>query len=144
MEVVFAKSIACDNYLIYTFQYHLKFAYNEAKSHYECIDLGSRNGTLLNGKRMSTAKQESKSYRIDHGDNLRLSQTKLLCHIHEGLKTCSHCEPGLMTAASTTPPYENDVETIRKEIDSGTTTALSHKEGIKMLKKRYGLEEDSK
>lgn len=98
---------------------------------------------------MSTAKQESDPYPIEHGDNLKLSQTKLLCHIHDGLKTCSHCEPGLMSAvAATTPPYDieatddcvatNPVTTITS---SGAT--LTHKEGVKRLKKRYGLEEDS-
>uniref|UniRef100_T1G9Y4 FHA domain-containing protein n=1 Tax=Megaselia scalaris TaxID=36166 RepID=T1G9Y4_MEGSC len=36
-------------------QYHLKFQYDEKSSMYKCIDLGSRNGTILNGKRMSSS-----------------------------------------------------------------------------------------
>lgn len=109
-------------------KFHLKFTYNEKKSVYQCIDLGSRNGTILNGKRMSTAKQESELMDIVHGSTIQLSQTKLLCHIHPGNSTCGLCEPGLLM------DFKNDEKSV----------SLSHKEQLKKLQKRYGLENDSK
>lgn len=125
--------------LTYNFalQYHLKFTYNEDKSQYECVDLGSRNGTVLNGHRMASAKQESKPMAIVHGANIQLSQTKLLFHIHDGHSTCDACEPGLLlhNGASSTA--------------SGTTAVvisepvLTHKQELKMIKKRYGLADES-
>lgn len=48
-------------------KFHLKFAYDEKQSLYTCIDLGSRNGTVLNGQRMSNSKQESETMRLEHG-----------------------------------------------------------------------------
>lgn len=68
-------------------KYHLKFVYDESENGYTCIDLGSRNGTLMNGKRMSNAKQESEPMQLVHGAVLQIGQTKLLCHIHDGHST---------------------------------------------------------
>lgn len=105
-------------------KYHLKFSYNEEESVYQCVDLGSRNGTILNGKRMSNAKQESDPLNLVHGSTLQLSQTKLMCHVHSGNSTCGHCEPGLIIGQQNLPKV----------------VTLSHKEQLKKLQKRYGLE----
>jgi hypothetical protein len=67
------------------------------------IDFGSRNGTFLNGKRLSVAKQESDPHEVIHGSLLQVGGTKLLCHIHAGQETCGHCEPGLVQQANVTP-----------------------------------------
>ncbi|CAD7078082.1 unnamed protein product [Hermetia illucens] len=107
-------------------KFHLKFTYDETESVYKCIDLGSRNGTILNGKRMSNAKQESEPLSVVHGSVLQLSQTKLLCHIHSGNSTCGHCEPGLIIDQQSTDKV----------------VALSHKAQLKVLQKRYGLENE--
>lgn len=113
-------------------KYHLKFEYDGDRSGYTCIDLGSRNGTLMNGKRMSNAKQESEPMNLLHGTVLQIGQTKLLCHIHEGHSTCGQCEPGLLGAGAI----------------SGTSKTASanddHKRQLKNLKKRYGLQDESK
>lgn len=115
-------------------KYHLKFEYDGQRCNYTCIDLGSRNGTLLNGKRMSNAKQESEPVELLHGTVLQIGQTKLLCHIHEGHSTCGQCEPGLLCS-------ETDA------ITTGAKTANvndDHKRQLKNLKKRYGLQDESK
>lgn len=114
-------------------QYHLKFTYNDEKSGYECVDLGSRNGTLMNGKRISNAKQESEPVIIIHGCRIQLSQTKLLCHVHDGHITCRECEPGLIKAPVPATTEEN--------VDR--SNGLSHKEELKKIKKRYGLADES-
>lgn len=111
-------------------KFHLQFTYDTKKTIYKCIDLGSRNGTILNGTRMSASKTESNSYDLVHGSILQIAQTKLLCHIHEGNSTCGLCEPGLL------------IETQQREAPAGSTIVLSHKEQLKKIQKKYGLENE--
>lgn len=47
-------------------KHHATISFNRDTGCYEIVDLGSRNGTLLNGKRMSVAKQESDAMGIKH------------------------------------------------------------------------------
>lgn len=75
---------------------HLDIKYDEAKSAYTATDLGSKNGTILNGIRMSESQETSKPIEVLHGSTIQLGETKLLCHIHPGNDTCGHCEPGLL------------------------------------------------
>ncbi|KAJ6640906.1 Angiogenic factor with G patch and FHA domains 1 [Pseudolycoriella hygida] len=114
-------------------KYHLKFTYNDEKSGYECVDLGSRNGTLMNGKRISNAKQESDPVLVIHGCSIQLSQTKLLCHVHDGHITCRDCEPGLIKVQAPTLTEEN----------TDRSSKLTHKEELKKIKKRYGLADEN-
>ncbi|XP_055916575.1 angiogenic factor with G patch and FHA domains 1 isoform X2 [Eupeodes corollae] len=108
-------------------KFHLKFTYDEKREVYTCVDLGSRNGTILNGKRMSSSKQESDPIDLVHGSVVQLSQTKLLCHVHPGNSTCGQCEPGLLMDS--------------KEETSKSVT-LSHKQQLKKLQQKYGLENE--
>lgn len=120
-------------------KYHLKFTFDVDSAEYRCIDLGSRNGTLLNGKRMSNAKQESEAMPLKHGTVLQIGQTKLLCHIHDGHSTCGHCEPGLFQA----PPSEIVTNNVEAADSSKLSNAAGdHKRQLKNLKKRYGLEDE--
>lgn len=77
-------------------KHHLKFTFNNDAGQYTIIDLGSRNGTILNGQRISPSKQESEPLEVTHGSEIQLSSTTLLCHIHTGNETCKECEPGLL------------------------------------------------
>lgn len=120
-------------------KFHLRFIYDAKKSEYKCTDLGSRNGTLLNGKRMSSAQQESDAMPLVHGAVINIGRTKLLCHIHDGHTTCGHCEPGLLEVA-------NDAQdaTVSAPAMSSKDISKAHKDELKKLKKRYGLEDDRK
>ncbi|XP_014100185.2 angiogenic factor with G patch and FHA domains 1 isoform X3 [Bactrocera oleae] len=110
---------------------HMKFHYDHKQAIYKCTDLGSRNGTVLNGTRMSASKQESTECDLVHGSVLQIGQTKLLCHVHEGNSTCGLCEPGLL------------IETTRESnATAGNTTVLTHREQLKKLQKKYGLEKE--
>ena len=111
----------------YLYQHHAKLLYNEVKKVYEIIDLGSRNGTVLNGKRISAAKQESSPTAIVHGSILQLGSTKLLCHIHSGHETCGHCEPGLVQAS---PIIEESFTSVKKQ----------HQSELKRLKSKFGIQ----
>ncbi|XP_045501608.1 angiogenic factor with G patch and FHA domains 1-like isoform X2 [Colias croceus] len=75
---------------------HLDIKYDMNKQIYAAVDLGSKNGSVLNGVRMSQSQETSEPMEIVHGSTLQLGETKLLCHIHPGTDTCGHCEPGLI------------------------------------------------
>lgn len=77
-------------------KHHLRFSFDMDTGQYLITDLGSRNGTLLNGKRISASKQESEATEVVHGSQIQIGSTVLLCHIHLGNETCGHCEPGLL------------------------------------------------
>lgn len=109
---------------------HLKFTYDETENCYKCQDPGSRNGTILNGTRISAPTEESALFSIPHGSVIQVSETKLLCHVHPGTTTCGHCEPGLLMQQEKT-----------KVVDEGSSG--SHKTQLKKLQKKYGLEKES-
>ncbi|XP_015117994.1 angiogenic factor with G patch and FHA domains 1 isoform X2 [Diachasma alloeum] len=111
-------------------KHHAKFQYDETKKHYEVIDLGSRNGTILDGKRLSVAKQESEPFEISHGSIIRVGETKLLCHIHSGYETCGHCEPGLVQQSQ---PIEGNA----------IPRKTQHKSELKRLKNKFGVDKDN-
>lgn len=111
---------------------HLRFTYNSDKDRYECADTGSRNGTLLNGKRMSETGIKSKRMTLTHDSVIELNKTKILCHIHEGHTTCDKCEPGIIQKSREVTTAVN-----------ASMEVLSHKAALKQLQKRYGLENES-
>lgn len=111
-------------------KHHARLFYNDATNSYLIVDSGSRNGTFLNGKRLSVAKQESESHEIVHGSIIQVGGTKLLCHIHSGNETCGHCEPGLVQHSV------NAEESVisRKDL---------HKQELRRLKSKFGIEKDN-
>lgn len=127
------------------FQFHLTFKYNHDDSRYECTDLGSRNGTILNGRRMSNAKQESEALPVLHGTIIGLSQTRLLCHVHEGHSTCDECEPGMRSTAVASVAAATATVSASKATSThaADVAPLTHKQELKQLKKRYGLADES-
>nr|CAH7720951.1 unnamed protein product [Callosobruchus chinensis] len=106
-------------------KHHLKFTFEDK-------DGCSRNGTLLNGKRLSPSKQESELSKIQHGSKIQIGSTILLCHIHDGSQTCGHCEPGLLQEQS-----RCDKEAPRVVIRYNR--AERHKNELKSLKKLCGI-----
>jgi pSer/pThr/pTyr-binding forkhead associated (FHA) protein len=112
---------------------HLKLSYDKKRGNYLIID-HSRNGTMLDGKQISLMKQEdSDAVDLFHDNILQISNTKLLCHIHEGLTTCKECEPFNYIKPQKEP---------EKVIEDPQPSNLSHKEQLKLLQKRYGLQSE--
>ncbi|SPP75915.1 angiogenic factor with G patch and FHA domains 1 isoform X1 [Drosophila guanche] len=107
---------------------HLEFFYEAKTGIYRCRDLGSRNGTVLNGMRMASEPMD-----LVHGSVVTIGQTRLLCHVHEGNSTCGLCEPGLLI--ETQAP-------VAATALSSTAMVLTHKEQLKKLQKKYGLENE--
>jgi hypothetical protein len=80
-------------------KHHARFTFSNGQ--YFVRDMGSRNGTYLNGQRLSVALSESEDVEISHLSELRLGSTRLTCHIHPGTETCFDCEPGLVQQEDT-------------------------------------------
>ncbi|XP_049546540.1 angiogenic factor with G patch and FHA domains 1 isoform X2 [Anopheles darlingi] len=114
---------------------HLQFTYNDQKATYQFVDLGSKNGTLYNGVRVKLGENQAQSDPVVllHGSILQLNQTKLLCHVHEGNATCGKCEPGLLVSTEPAEP---------PELSNKISKPVSHKEGLKLIQKRFGLENE--
>ncbi|XP_077295160.1 uncharacterized protein LOC143917461 isoform X2 [Arctopsyche grandis] len=108
-------------------RHHLTFSYDEDLSSYYIKDVGSRNGTILNGVRISETKTESDLVKIVHGSTLQLGSTKLLCHIHKGNDTCGHCEPGLLIKETVAAP----------KIYKTMNIKALHKQELRRLREKY-------
>ncbi|XP_061721184.1 angiogenic factor with G patch and FHA domains 1 isoform X2 [Cydia pomonella] len=108
---------------------HLDIKYDMTRRTYTVTDLGSKNGTTLNGVRISESQIVSEPVEVMHGSTLQLGETKLLCHIHPGIDTCGHCEPGLV------------METQEKEKKAAYTRTCSvqkqHQLELARLKNKY-------
>lgn len=109
-------------------KHHAKFIYKRETSSYYITDLGSRNGTWLDGERLSAALQESETFEIKHGSIIQIGSSKLLCHVHGGRDTCLYCEPGL----------------VQKNISTSIRDSLSknseYREQLQNLKKKFGVD----
>ncbi|KAL9986844.1 hypothetical protein ACROYT_G001050 [Oculina patagonica] len=92
-----------------------KIEFDKERRQFFICDIGSRNGTFLNGMRLSESKQKSEQHVITHGDELALGSTTLHLHIHPGTQTCDSCEPGQ----------------VQSQAHQGTSCALDD-EGLKM------------
>lgn len=108
-------------------KHHAKFEFNSVRAAYFITDLGSRNGTWLDGERLSSALQESEPFEVQHGAIIQLGGTKLMCHVHAGRDTCASCEPGLVQQATTV---------VKEEV----LYQHEYKEQLQNLKKKFGVD----
>uniref|UniRef100_A0A0A9ZG24 Angiogenic factor with G patch and FHA domains 1 n=1 Tax=Lygus hesperus TaxID=30085 RepID=A0A0A9ZG24_LYGHE len=106
---------------------HLSFhyKYREGMDVYEIVD-SSKNGTFLDG----TCMVQNRVYQLQHGSILKVGDTLLLCHIHDGTGTCYECEPGclgFMNPASPPP------------LPSGSSLKARHALEMAQIKRKFGL-----
>ena len=107
------------------------FRISHNENRYVITDLGSSNGTFVNGSRLSNPKTESEPREIGHGSVLQIGTTKLLCHVHPGRETCFECEPGLV-----------QVKEVPKNVGSMSSKASrenTRKKEMREIRKKYGL-----
>ena len=113
-------------------KHHGKIEFDRKTVKYHIIDLGSQNGTFLDGKRLSPAKCQSEPIEIGHGSLIKIGSTELICHVHPGIETCLKCEPGVVIQSH---PKLNSAaaEFSSKNLDS------QRKSEMKQLRKKYGI-----
>jgi hypothetical protein len=122
---VLLDDIACS-------KFHGKIEFNLDDYKYYLIDMGSRNGTFVDGKRISVSKCESSPKEIGHGTLIQIGSTKLICHVHPGNETCYKCEPGVIQSAL--PKLTPVISKEDKE--------LKRKSEMKQIRKKYGIGND--
>ncbi|XP_046559013.1 angiogenic factor with G patch and FHA domains 1-like isoform X3 [Haliotis rubra] len=110
----------------------IKYDYNLQS--YVITDSGSQNGTFLNDARISQVQSESTV--ISHGDVLQVGNTTLSLHIHPGSDTCDECEPGQVLGRLQAEEKANR----EVKIVSRADRLKEHKQQLKQIKRRYGLE----
>jgi pSer/pThr/pTyr-binding forkhead associated (FHA) protein len=118
--------------IIHIINNNLFFRISHTENRYYITDLGSINGSFVNGSRLSKPKTESEPREIGHGSVLQIGNTKLLCHVHPGRETCFECEPGLVQV--------KEVATNTGSISvSKASREKSRKKEMRELRKKYGL-----
>jgi len=108
---------------------HARISFQSSTCSYSLRDLGSRNGTWVNGKRLSAAKEQSKDIPIGHNTNIQIGKTKLTCHVHPPPETCLECEPGLIK--------QEDVPD--NLVNGSAGKERQRKQELKDIKRRYGI-----
>jgi len=121
---VFLQDLGCS-------KHHGRIIFSDNK--YYLRDLGSRNGTYVNGTRLSAAKQESENKEIGHGTNIQIGKSKLLCHVHPGNETCFECEPGVVKQTLEEEARQEALLSVGRGKDKLRQNRLQN------LKKKYGL-----
>ncbi|XP_078607578.1 uncharacterized protein LOC144879730 [Branchiostoma floridae x Branchiostoma japonicum] len=70
---------------------HSEIQYNEKTHQFMVRDVGSMNGTFLNGTRLAQPKKVSGPFPISHGDELKVGNTVMQAHVHPGNNSCFDC-----------------------------------------------------
>ncbi|XP_068225471.1 angiogenic factor with G patch and FHA domains 1-like [Palaemon carinicauda] len=114
---------------------HAEFSYKSdgpEDHHYFVKDLGSENGTFINGTCICVPGEPSDEVEVGHGWELQFGSVKLKCHIHPGYLSCNECEPGLVLANQ--PQLNDEFRKVKASAEKMRRKAL------KALKKKYGVE----
>lgn len=101
---------------------------------YMLTDLGSQNGTVINGNRILQPKVQCEPCPLSHGDEVKIGETVLSFHIHSGNDTCDGCEPGQIFAHLSKHPKEKNLGHA-----VGEDKELQRQRELKQMKVKYGL-----
>ncbi|XP_078573144.1 angiogenic factor with G patch and FHA domains 1-like isoform X7 [Branchiostoma floridae x Branchiostoma japonicum] len=121
---------------------HVEISYDREEGQYTVTDLGSQNGTMLNGLRISEPKCRSAPCPLAHQAVLQLGGTVLSLHIHSGTETCDLCEPGQVMAAIAAREklqQAGDVPEAAPVLSKEDKERQRRRE-LKQIKKKYQLE----
>ncbi|XP_038079431.1 uncharacterized protein LOC119746525 isoform X2 [Patiria miniata] len=116
---------------------HAHIVYNAEERRYTIVDLGSQNGTLLNGKAISEQRVVSEPHPLSHRDYITIGGTTLRLHIHPGDETCEECEPGQVQALIAMQQLN--------QLSAGATSGSKHdkeqqrRKELRHLKKKFNL-----
>ncbi|XP_033634288.1 angiogenic factor with G patch and FHA domains 1-like [Asterias rubens] len=118
---------------------HAQIVYESEERQYTIKDLGSQNGTIINGKAISEQRVVSEPHPLSHRDYITIGGTTIRLHIHAGDETCDECEPGQVQA----------LIAIQQQNEPGTASSSTkqdkeqqRKKELRQLKKKFNLTKD--
>jgi pSer/pThr/pTyr-binding forkhead associated (FHA) protein len=106
-------------------------------SKFSIIDVGSQNGTFVNGERLSLTKSASAPYPLRHLDVLSVGTTKFQVHEHIGSWPCEQCKSqngNIIDIAATTLPKALSEE---PEVGKSLSMEQARREELRRLKQKY-------
>ncbi|KAG2187973.1 hypothetical protein INT44_000723 [Umbelopsis vinacea] len=112
----------------------------EPASNFSIIDVGSQNGTFVNGERLSLTRSASPPYPLRHLDVISVGTTKFQVHEHTGSWPCEQCKShngNVIDIATTTQiktPIE-DAET-NKHLTKNERE-MARRDELKRMKQKY-------
>ncbi|XP_053334582.1 angiogenic factor with G patch and FHA domains 1 isoform X2 [Clarias gariepinus] len=114
---------------------HAEVYFDHEQQCYMLVDLGSQNGTVLNGNRILQPKVRCDPCPLTHGDEVKLGETVLSFHIHMGSETCDACEPGQVLAHLSHRRSEENMAVVLSKEDK----EVQRQRQLKQIKLKYGL-----
>ncbi|CAO3597999.1 unnamed protein product [Absidia cylindrospora] len=121
-------------------KYHCQLFYDQAKHAFAITDVGSQNGTLLNGERLSPAKTSSRPFGLKNGDQLTLGTTVLEVHLHDHGWPCQQCQTSatnttISAAAAAEPTFHGGDH--QEQTQQRPTKSTTRKQWQKQLLQKY-------
>ncbi|GAB5593308.1 hypothetical protein Unana1_08208 [Umbelopsis nana] len=113
---------------------------HNSASNFSIIDVGSQNGTFVNGERLSLTKSASSPRPLCHLDVLSVGTTKFQVHDHGGSWPCEHCKSqngNVIDIATTTQPKTVAEEPEIKRNVNQYDRERSRREELRRLKQKY-------
>lgn len=113
---------------------HAEFLYKSDgpdDHHYFIKDLGSNQGTYINGTCICIPGEPSEEIEVGHGWEIQFGSIKMKCHIHPGYLSCNECEPGIVRASQ--PQLKDEFQKVKPSVEKTRLKVL------KAMKKKYAL-----
>lgn len=114
------------------------------KEGFRIVDVGSTNGTYLNGERLSESKKSSVPRHLSHLDLVQIGSTILQVHLHRNEWPCKQCQTtndNVIDVAKMNAPKEKQQQQQQQTTttikDLFRPTILDHKRELALLKKKY-------
>lgn len=106
---------------------HATIVYDNEKKQYLLNNDTESKEIYVNKLKIGTKEK----FPLQHGDKIRISNTSLLIHIHNGLNTCNYCEPGIIAAK-----LAEEAKKCEKETSIEKQRRITEKD----IKKKYGID----
>lgn len=112
----------------------------ELASNFSIIDVGSQNGTFVNGERLSLTRSASPPYPLRHLDVISVGTTKFQVHEHTGSWPCEQCKShngNVIDINTTTQPKQLIEDTDTNKHLTKNERELARREELKRMKQKY-------
>jgi pSer/pThr/pTyr-binding forkhead associated (FHA) protein len=111
----------------------------EPTSNFSIIDVGSQNGTFVNGERLSLTKAASAPYPLRHLDVISVGTTKFQVHEHAGSWPCEYCKShnGNVIDIATTSQVKTAEDPDNSKHFTKNEREMARREELKRMKQKY-------